>query len=163
MDNWLHNGTILCRITYRGCCRSSVLLHHRWACPDGQVAIAAEIEVSRCSVVHLTTESLPFHKYEYFLSFAIKRMPFDTNTYCGFIVVLVSGLICGITYLAVTIAVASLFLSMGLYLEAFRSHFESIFRNMTELVGKHTPDAVNQIRLKACLIEAIQLHNQARE
>lgn len=60
--------------------------------------------------------------------------------------------------------IQSLFLTMGLYLRACHLHYESMLQNMSELVGNHQ-DTIDSdaIPLKAHLIDAISLHNQAKE
>lgn len=89
-------------------------------------------------------------------------MPFDPSTVGGFAGTFFSGLIFGASYLTITAALASFFLSMGLFLRAFNSHFASMFRNINALVESPPyPDRV--IQLKACLIEAINFHSQAKE
>lgn len=90
-------------------------------------------------------------------------MPFDRSTVNGYTGFIVSGLILGLNYMTITATIASLFLSMGLYLRAFYLHYELMFRNMDELVDRKTPEADEPIRLKACLIEAIKFHIQAKE
>lgn len=91
------------------------------------------------------------------------RMPFDLSTVYGFIGNLVSGLILGMSYLIITTTIACYFLSIGLFLQAFNSHYESMFRNMNVLVAVSPPSGDRIIRLKACLIEAINFHIQAKE
>lgn len=162
MDNKHHIGTILCWFTCRCCCRCSILLHHRWTRPDGGLTIAAEIKVHRwLIIIYLSCCHLIFMNI--FSHLPSNRMPFDPTTYSGFTGVLLCGLIFGLTYLIITTAVALLFLSMGLYLEAFCSHYESIFRNMNKLVDEKIQMACRQMRLKACLAEAIDFHSQAKE
>lgn len=90
-------------------------------------------------------------------------MPFDRSTVNGYTGFLLSGLILGLNYMIITATIASLFLSMGLYLRAFYLHYELMFRHMNELVDRKIPEAAKWIQLKACLIEAIKFHNQAKE
>lgn len=90
-------------------------------------------------------------------------MPFDQTTFGGFVGMLVNGLTTGLTYLVITTTIASLFLSMGLYLQAFHSHYESMFDNMNAIVAGSSSNSDAAIRLKACLIEAVNFHNQAKE
>lgn len=91
----------------------------------------------------------------------LNRTPFDKSTFSGFCAILILDYVWGITYLGAIVVILSLFLSMGLFINTFRTHFESMFRNMDELVGEHRPrDYV--IQLKSGLIEAINLHNQAK-
>lgn len=96
-------------------------------------------------------------------AFTFCRMPFDPNTVGGFTGVFVSGLIFGTNYLIITTTLVSFLLSMALYWRAFSTHYESMFRNMNDLVAAKPADAVTLIRLKARLIEAIDFHNQAKE
>lgn len=88
-------------------------------------------------------------------------MPLDLNTIGGFISILFSALVFGFIYLIVSSTITSLFLSMGLYLGAFHSHYESMFHTMNELVKKNIPEAAKQIQLKACLVNAMNFHTQA--
>lgn len=97
------------------------------------------------------------------IAFYSNRMPFDQNTFGGFVGMLVNGLTTGLTYLMITTTIASLFLSMGLFLQAFYLHYESMCRNINELIDKKMPEATKQFRLKSYLIETIHFHNQAKE
>lgn len=90
-------------------------------------------------------------------------MPFDQTTIGGFVGMLVNGLTTGLTYLVITTTIASLFLSMGLYLQAFCSHYESMFGDMNEIVAGSPSKFDDAIPLNACLVEAIKFHNQAKE
>lgn len=95
--------------------------------------------------------------------FIFYSVPFDVSTVAGFTGHLVSGFILGLSYLAITTTLASIFLSMGLYLRAFKSHYEAMFRNMDAIVAVGPLNSDRLIRLKTCLIEAINFHIQAKE
>lgn len=89
-------------------------------------------------------------------------MSFDENTFFGFCVLLYLNYVAGVGYIVVTTLIATLFVTAGLFFNTFRAHFELMFQNMGDLVTKHRrPDYAT--RLKACLIEAINFHNQAKE
>lgn len=89
-------------------------------------------------------------------------MPFDQSTFAGFVGMLVNGLTTGLTYLITTTTIASLILSMGLFLRSFYTHFQSMMRNMDALVDGNSRQADISTPLKAYLIEAINFHNQAK-
>lgn len=87
------------------------------------------------------------------------RMFIDPTTFGGFVGHLVCGFIFGLSYLILTVAVASNYLSMGIYLRASYEHYEAMFRNINGMVEEN----VNPSQLKASLIEAINFHNTAKE
>lgn len=90
------------------------------------------------------------------------RMPFDPSTVGGFTGIQISVLIYGMSYLTVVTAFGSFFLSMGLFLRAFHSHYESMFSNMDAIVAEGPLNSDRLLRLKAVLIDAINFHEQAK-
>lgn len=54
---------------------------------------------------------------------------------------------------------------MGIFFNAFRMHFETIFRKVDDLANENRtiPPSDYSIRLKSYLIEAVNYQNQARE
>lgn len=100
-----------------------------------------------------------------FLShFSSNRVPkSDQSTFEGYLVSLMIGFIPGLIYIVYTATLNALFVSMGFYFRAFYSHYESMFRNMNELVDGTAPEGAKQIQLKASLIEAIKLREQTKE
>lgn len=94
--------------------------------------------------------------------FLSNRTPFDENTVHGFCVILFLNYVSGIVILlALVVVVPTLILTMGLFFNTFRKHFELMFANMNDLVGEHRP-ADYVLQLKSSLIEAINFHNRAR-
>lgn len=59
-------------------------------------------------------------------------------------------------------AIVSVLVCMGIYFDAFKLHFESLFQNMSNL-SNDSSSIQSAIQLRAGLIEAIQFYNQAKE
>lgn len=93
------------------------------------------------------------------------RTPFDSSTLEGYIRIVAIHLIAGLAYALVSRIMESLFLAMGLNLWAFHQHYESIFRNMSDVVGSSNRRSATAkaIQLRAHLIDAILLHSKAKE
>lgn len=93
------------------------------------------------------------------------RLPFDPNTVGGYSAALVGHVMIGIVYFSVLTAIESIFLSMGMYLGAFHSHYKLLLDNVNELVDRDTGASGFDLRmqLKRRLIEVIKLHIQAKE
>lgn len=62
-----------------------------------------------------------------------------------------------------TILIESLFLDMGLFLQAFHLHYESMLQKMNDMVDNRPATFDTAIRLKARFIDTILFHNQAKE
>lgn len=143
------------------CWRNFILLHQIWMRRNNELIFAAEVDVSaiRCSNIYYLTWSA---------NFFLTRMPFDDTTVYGFIATVTIQLGVGIAYFLSTLPSISLLLSMGLYLGAFCSHFETMFRNMSDLVvDLHDCNNFSvfekALLLRTWLVEAIRFHNQAKE
>lgn len=91
------------------------------------------------------------------------RTPFDRNTFGGFTGVIVIYLIIGLAYMIMTILIESLFLVMGLFLQAFHLHYESMLQKINDMVYDRPAAIDTAIQLKARFIAAILFHNQSKQ
>lgn len=104
--------------------------------------------------------SHPPSKCQFILS--TNRTPFNQSTNGGYCAVLAIELSTSSVYVAVTLTIATLFLSLGMFFNAFSIQFESMFRNMSELASRKRTRG-SMVELKQSLIDAIKFHNQAKE
>lgn len=140
------------------CCWRYVLLHSGWVRRDTKFVFVIAYQV----------RSIDFSQFSlqiWWFFFIVNRTPFDSSTIGGYVSITATHLIAGLTYVFVSRMMESLFLAMGLNLWAFHQHYESIFRNMGDVVdnGNRRSATDTAIQLKARLIDAILLHNKATE
>lgn len=101
--------------------------------------------------------------YSIYNQMLFHRLPYlDQSTLGGYCAFLAVQFATGSVYFAVNIATASIFLSLGLFFDAFCIQFELMFRNMSDLVGGRAALG-STVKLKAFLIQAIHFHNQAKK
>lgn len=108
-------------------------------------------------VVH----SIEFQRYRFSISFP-NRLPFDLNTIGGYNCALAIHVILGAIYLTAVVSFGSLILTMGLFTGAFHTHFELVLDEINEMVDTGASRTKLSMRSKTYLIEAINLHNQAK-
>lgn len=91
------------------------------------------------------------------------RLPFDVSTVSGYIYTVIIQEIMPFTFYLVTVPIESLFLSMGLFMGAFHTHYRLLLQDINELVDTgSTADSGLRIELKTRLIKAIDLHYRAQ-
>lgn len=117
------------------------------------------MEKLKTELDRVVTHNRNYTNYYLFLS---NRTPFAENTSIDFVVTFYINYVAGLVYLVVFVQIASWFLTMGWFFNTFRTHFELMFQNMSNLVGKDRP-ANYVIQLKSCLVEAINFHIQVKE
>lgn len=84
------------------------------------------------------------------------------NTTVGFCATVYMNFGASIIFLSTNVLVLSLFVTIGLFFNTYRTHFGAMFQDMNDLVGtKHSRD--NVIRLKLCLIEAIHFNIEVKK
>lgn len=81
----------------------------------------------------------------------------------GFNGILLTELIFGFSYISTAALITTLYLVVGLYMEAIRKHFELMFRNMNEMFGEKVPafEIEGSISLKKWLVDALTFHIRA--
>lgn len=90
-------------------------------------------------------------------------MPLSQDTFGGYFGIIAIELTIASVYDLATINITAFFLSMGLYLGTFSSHFETIFKHLSQISVQRPSTTAKTIKLKECLINAIELHTQAKE
>lgn len=91
--------------------------------------------------------------------------PFDHNTAGGWLCIIFYEFVVSLPYSSLNILIASFFLSYGLFFEAFYLHFQSIFSYLDEIIRSGSNQTFvhrTDLRCKAALVEAIQLHSNAK-
>lgn len=69
----------------------------------------------------------------------------------------------GSMYFMAVASIDCLFLTMGLFMEAFHSHYKLLLDDIDELAETGQFDSDLQTQLKMRLVTAIDFHNQAKE
>lgn len=143
------------------------LLHSRWACRNGKLVHADEGKV-RCpsstivsihsfSIGHFTSTS----ELTYLIYTIAASPPFNQGNIFGFCAVFTCNCVWAIVVLSVTVFTSSLLFTMRLFFGTFRAHFESMFGLMSDLAAERASG--NELRLKSCLIEAMDFHIRTKE
>lgn len=98
-----------------------------------------------------------------FQFFVTIRTPFEIGTAGGWLRNIFYCFSLGLPYASLNISISSFFLSQGLFFEAFYLHFQSVFKDLDEIVGsKQTFARRTDLECKLAVIEAIQLHSNAK-
>lgn len=121
---------------------------------------AAEIEVTK-ETIYLYVQ---FSFVQWLRLFSLlNRTPFDENTMGGFSGILLTELIFWFSYISTAVLITTLYLVVGLYMDAIRKHFELLFRNMNEMFGGKSPafEIEGPISLKKWLIDELTFHIRA--
>lgn len=91
------------------------------------------------------------------------RVPYlNQSTYEGYCGILALEIVAGTLYFAVNMTIASLFLGLGLFFNAFSIQFASMFQHMSDLVSTDQTHG-SMVELKRYLIETITFHNKTKE
>lgn len=134
------------------------------------ISLCMHLHTSRLQIHNMNR--IPFPLYSSYSAFVdeipsissclslLNRTPIDESTTKGYLEVLAYDLSSGLVFQGTTLTISALFLSMGLYLGTFCSHFESMLQQMvTE--NRSTAEKVTLMKMR--LIDAINLHIQAKE
>lgn len=89
-------------------------------------------------------------------------MPFDLSTIRGYACGLTFQVVLSSAYFTIFVPIGSIFLTMGLFMGAFHSHYQHLLGEIQELVDMDRSGSESRIQLKSRLVEAINLHNRAK-